>query len=445
MKRLFFDCGDCGARVLAGASLAAVAVCALGASAHAATFVAPKMAQRGASSVPVAGAGTVVVQVLVNADGSYKVQKVIRSTNTADNAAALDIARRSSYKPATSGGTPAKAFYDFTLVFTGPSGSSAGGRAGSDIAAVFPYEQMVRAGKYSAAKSGLQSYLAAHPGDARALTFLGVADVFLGDNAGAVAAFEKVPVVPDAYKAIAFKAYTDQVTALSNAKDYKGAEIAQKRVVALQPGYPSYDNLAFLELSGGDYPSAIGDFQTARTRAVTEHAPASERATIDANLAAAYAKSGDAEKAKPMAAEAKQLDPSQNGGYAAIESVYAGQADDDMKAAKYADAAALYEQAAAVAPADAVTLYVNAAFALIRVKTTDGYAAAKADADKALAIDPASAGANFAEGVALANEGKHDDAVTYLNKADTSAKAGSDASLTANIENVLKQLNSPPK
>jgi tetratricopeptide (TPR) repeat protein len=441
MKRLFLDCD---ARSLASASLAGVALCAWGAPAHAATFVAPKMTQRAVSSVPVAGAGTVVVQVLVNADGSYKVQKVISSTNSADNAAALDIARHSSYKPATSGGAATKAFYDYTLVFKGRSGSASTGQSGN-LAAVFPFEQMVRAGNYSAAKSGLQVYLAKHPSDARALTFLGVSEVFLGDNAGAVAAFDKVTVIPDAYKAIALKAYTDRETALSNAKDYKGAEVPQRHVVAIQPGYPSYDNLAFLELSAGDYASAVADFQTARTRAATEHAPASERATIDANLAAAYAKSGDVEKAKPIAAEAKQFDPSQNGGYAAIESVYAGQADDDMKAAKYADAAALYEQAAGVAPADAVTLYVNAAFALIREKTADGYTAAKADADKALAIDPANAGANFAEGVALANEGKHDDAVTYLNKADTSAKAGSDASLTANIENVLKQLNSAPK
>jgi tetratricopeptide (TPR) repeat protein len=441
MKRLSLDCG---ARAFASASVACLTVCTLGAGAHAATFVAPKMTQRAVSSVPVAGAGTVVVQVLVNADGSFKVRKVISSTNTSDNAAALDIALHSRYAPATSGGAATKAFYDYTLVFKGASaGASSGG--GGDVAAVFPYEQMVRAGKYSAAKSGLQGYLAKHPGDARALTFLGVSDVFLGDNAGAVAAFDKVSVVPDAYKAIALKAFTDQENALSNAKDYAGAEAAQRHVVAIQPGYPSYDNLAFLELSAGDYASAVADFQTSRTRAVSEHASASERATIDANLAAAYAKSGDLDKAKPVAAEAKQLDPSQNGGYAAIEGVYAGQADDDMKVSKYADAAASYEQAAAVAPADAVTLYVNAAFALIREKTTDGYTAAMADADKALAIDPANAGANFAEGVVLANEGKHDDAVTYLNKADVSAKAGTDASLTANIENVLKQLNSPPK
>jgi tetratricopeptide (TPR) repeat protein len=439
MKRLSLDCG---ARALVSASLTGVALCALGAAAHAATFVAPKMMQRAASSVPVAGAGTVIVQVLVNADGSFKVQKVISSTDARDDAAALDIAKHSSYKPATSAGAPTKAFYDFTLVFKGASGAGGGG---SDVAGVFPYEQMVRAGKYSAAKSGLRGYLVKHPGDVRALTFLGVSDVFLGDNTGAVAAFDQVSVVPDAYKAIALKAYTDQVTALSNSKDYQGAEAAQKHVVAIQPGYPSYDNLAFLELSAGDYASAVSDFQTARTRAVSEHGTANERATIDANLATSYAKSGDLDKAKQIAAEAKQLDPAQNAGYAAVESVYAGQADDDMKVSKYADAATSYEQAAAVAPADSVTLYDNAAFALIQEKTTDSYTAAKADADKARAIDPANAGANFAEGVVLANEGKHDDAVTYLNKADASAKARSDASLSANIENVLKQLNSAPK
>ncbi|MDQ6826274.1 MAG: TonB family protein, partial [Candidatus Eremiobacteraeota bacterium] len=59
----------------------------------------PKLVKRAAPSVAVGGSGKVVVQVQVNANGSFKVTRVIKSTNHSDDAAALDIARRSSYKP----------------------------------------------------------------------------------------------------------------------------------------------------------------------------------------------------------------------------------------------------------------------------------------------------------------------------------------------------------
>jgi len=67
---------------------------------------------------------------------------------------------------------------------------------------------------------------------------------------------------------------------------------------------------------------------------------------------------------------------------------------------------------------------------------------AKADADKALAVAPDNAVANYAAGIALANQaGKSKDALVYLNKADASAKSGNDTSLATAIENAIKQLN----
>ena len=63
------------------------------------------------------------MQVQVNADGSHKAIKVIRSTNPGDNAAAMDIAQNSSYRPAHRGSTPVTSFYDFTLKFNGKSWS----------------------------------------------------------------------------------------------------------------------------------------------------------------------------------------------------------------------------------------------------------------------------------------------------------------------------------
>ena len=68
-------------------------------------------------------------------------------------------------------------------------------------------------------------------------------------------------------------------------------------------------------------------------------------------------------------------------------------------------------------------------------------AKAKADADKALAIDANSPRANFLAGVALADQGNSKDALSYLNKADSAAKAANDTALVAQIEAAIKQLS----
>src|SRR5581483_1588514 len=78
-----------------------------------------KLLKQGTTQHSIAGSGTVVVQVQVNADGSHKAIKVIKSSNSGDNAAAMDIAQSSSYRPAHRGKSPITAFYDFTLKFNG--------------------------------------------------------------------------------------------------------------------------------------------------------------------------------------------------------------------------------------------------------------------------------------------------------------------------------------
>ena len=65
-------------------------------------FVPAKLVRQGTTTNSIAGSGTVVVQVQVNADGSHKAIKVISSTNPGDNAAAMEIAQNSSYRPGAS-------------------------------------------------------------------------------------------------------------------------------------------------------------------------------------------------------------------------------------------------------------------------------------------------------------------------------------------------------
>jgi tetratricopeptide (TPR) repeat protein len=377
------------------------------------------------------GTGTVVVKVFVRADGTFAVQGITQSTNHDLNPSALDIARHSTYTPATKGGVPVVSFYELRLNFTGNGLSR--------------YEAIIGTGAYASAKSNLQTYLLKHPADVRARFDLGLAESFMGDDAGAVEAFEKAGPVPEQFKAVASKSYAAQAVTLIKAEKYDDALPLAKKAVLLSPSYQTLDNLGLVELKTGDTASALTDLDKARTLAALEKAPLDRRADIASNLAAVYARKGDLPEAKAYAAEAVQLDPSAVVGYAAVRGVYTDQAEVAMKAGHYTDAAALYEQAATVSPSDKATLYANAAFSYLKMKTRAASELAKADADKALAIDPHHAGANFAAGIALADQGKRREALAYLSIADVAAKNGTDSVLTQNIEKYIADLNGSKK
>jgi hypothetical protein len=158
--------------------------------------VPPKLLERGTNSTPAAGPGDVYVQIFVKKDGTFTVSRIIKSTDPRNNDAALEIAKSSKYAPATRGGKPVDEYYDFAFAFGGgtavlgtppPNGS---GPLATALATI-------HSGNYDLAKTQLQTYIAAHPGDAQAQVLLGVADSFGGDPAGATAAFNKAGTVPD--------------------------------------------------------------------------------------------------------------------------------------------------------------------------------------------------------------------------------------------------------
>ncbi len=422
------------------ACFAALAV-PLGANAQSATlnyYTPPKMLKQGSSQTPIAGPGAVVVQVLVHPDGTFKVQQIIRSSNHGDDAAALEIAKTSTYTPATRGTKKILAFYDYTVRFTsgGAQSSAAAGGLGE-------YDRELRAGNYKGAQAGLQSYVASHPNDSAAEAELGVADTYLNDSQGATAAFDAAGTIPDNYKAVAARAYVDRAVSLINAKDYPGALAAAKRGVAVGPGFASYDTRGVAELESGDAASALADIAKAHDIAKTETAiPAASRANNAVHLMQAYLANDNIEGAKSAQAEALQIDPSTKG---VSESVFANyyttKASAAQTAGKYVDAAGLYEQSAAVAPSSAALLYASAALEYLKVTPDPDNDKAGAAADKALAADANNPEANYAKGVALANQGKKSDALTFLNKADSLAKAGGKPELATSAETAIKQLN----
>jgi tetratricopeptide (TPR) repeat protein len=397
----------------------------------------PKLLKKGTSKSPIAGVGSVTVKVFVNKDGTFKVQGILKSTNHGDDQAALEIAQSSTYKPATKGGKVQAAFYDYTLSF-GAGGSSS---IMSDTSELGQYERMVHAGNFSGAQTKLIEYLKAHPGDARAELDLGLADSFLNDYVDAAAAFDQGGTIPPNYRAVAGKSYGEASVSLASDKKTEAAIAAGRRAVDLAPGFGTYNALGFSEYVGGQFAIAAADLEKARSLAPSENVSAQQRALVDINLVAAYLGAGDLDKAMKISDEAKQLDPSISGKLdIPIGNYYSNQARTKFANKQYVDAAVLLEQGAPLAPSQAAAMYTQAAYYYLAGDKPDNVKA-KADADRAIALDPNYAAAYYAGGVALANTSKTKDALSYLQKADDAAKKAGDTALTAQIENAIKRVN----
>jgi len=408
-------------------------------------YTAPKLIKRGVAKSATGGAGTVVVKVLVNKDGTFKVQGVIHSTNAADDKAALEIAGSSTYKPATRGPAKETAFYDFTLKFLENGSASS---AEQSLPQLEQYRRMIDAGNPAGAKADLITYIGQHPDDATAQLYLGVAETQLNASKEAAAAFDKAGSIPVEYRAQAAKAYADAAVDAVTAKDPAGAVVFAKKSVELSGAFDKYLVLGYSQLSAEDLPDAAAALEKAHELAKSSNATAKQQAIIDSNLVQVYARSGDYAKAKASAAEAKQLDPDSNADQI-LEQSLIGRGNALQNGGKLTEAAALFEQAAAIVPKSAGPFYARAALAYLsikpepNVKDDSSIGKAGAAADKALAADPNNAAANYAKGIVVIDQDKNKvkDALDYLKKADEQSKKGNDPGLTSAIENAIKQLN----
>ncbi len=405
-------------------------------------YTPPKIKVRGKSTLPIPGAGVVVVQVFVKKTGEPAAFKIVKSTNPADDAVALAVAKSSTYVPANRDSVALDAFYDYTLRFTTSGVASDDASAGTG--AVAKYKLMISGGNYTEAQAGLKTYLEANPNDAAAELQLGIADQYLNDSVAAAAAFDKAGTIPPNDMGIVVRSYNDAAAASYKSKDYPSAVAYAKKAVALSPTASTYNSLGTAEDAAGQSDAAIADLQNARKLADADaNFKTSEKATIEDNLVSAYVNAGKIDDAKVAAGEAVKLNPNNTNAQAFISQYYLRQANADDAKQNYADEAAQYESAAASAPsAKQPDLYARAAISYLKIKTATPNDKAKADADKALAIAPDNALANFAAGIALGNQsGKSKDALVYLNKAEAAAKVGNDPQLTTQIEAAIKQLS----
>lgn len=426
---------------------------ALPAGAQYATEFSPaKLLKQGTTSLAIAGSGTVIVQVQVNADGSHKAIKVIKTTNSGDNAAALDIAQNSTYRPAHRGTKPVAAFYDFTLKFKGKSVSSSdsqgntGGESPSKLSpAAAQVAALIRAKNYTQAKSKAQMALLSAPSDDSLRQMLGIAAFDSGDVTTAAAAFDKVPAVGKQFQPAAAASFAAAAVTIADQNPTQALAYAQK-AVAINPDTNSRFALGTAQLANKQYADAVTTLKAVHDAAMKDpKLPKASKVNIDARLMTAYLAANDSQGATAIANEIKQLDPTSTLPGRVLGNTYLKMGVDAATAQKYDDAFKNYDLAAAQGdPSVAVTANVEAAF-LVTKTTKPDYKKMQAYADKAIALKPDDAQANFAEGIALTGEWaqSHSDsdkkkALDALNHADELAKKAGNEALALSIETFVK-------
>ena len=410
-------------------------------------FTSAKVSKTGATTQSVAGTGAVQVHVLVDPDGKAESVSVIKSTNAGDNAAAIEIARSSTYTPAHNGTAPVKAFYDYWLHFNGKSVGQtqeeqaiAGESGGANTAAI---DALVRSGKYKDAIAKANAALLSSPGNPAVLQLLGVAQYYDNDFVDSATTFNRVNDIKKPFQPIAAQAFANGAVRVSATNPSQSLDFAHKAVALSGGDNTAKFALGVAQLANKQYPDALATLKSVHDQVTDKTA----RLNIDQELLQAYLANNDSAGAQATATEMKSLDPSGTGAQRAIAQHYLGAGNDAMKAADYAGALKDFDQAASAGSApDAVTANTFAAFAIMSMPKPD-YGKAKDYALKAVAGSPDDVQANYAAGVSYANiyetSKKSDDktqALIYLKKSDELAKAGGNEGLALKIESQIKNI-----
>jgi tetratricopeptide (TPR) repeat protein len=423
--------------------LASIALTALPIGAFAQTGVAytpPKLLKPGTNTSTVVGPGSITIQVFVKKNGSFTVSRIIKSTNSADNAAAMEIAKTATYKPALKDGTPTDGFYDYIINLGGAEAASVHPTAASGPTA--EAYALIRNGKYADAETTLQTYLQAHPGEVQASTLLGVANAFAGNDDAASAAFDAVPTIPDQYKTLATESYAKHATNMLSAQKYPDAIAAAGRLITLSPtSAEGYYVRGVANANQQNFKDAIPDLQKALDIVKAMSKPDEKSiANIEESLAISQLNTGAYDAASATMKDVVKLDPLQEpklqqAAYIAVANDAIGSAN----AGHVPDAVAKFETGATIFPASAANFYGQAAFIMLTVKAPD-YKKLKAEADKALALDPTNGRALFVNAFVAAQNGDSKTAIATMNKAKTSPLYATDASFAKQVDDNLKKL-----
>lgn len=413
----------------------------------------PHIVHMGTHSTATAGNGTVRVQIQVNADGSHTVTRIISSTNHGDDQAAREVAESSTYRPAACSGRPMPYFYDPLFKFHGASVSSteetggtvAGAAGGGSITA--RVEGLIRSGQYDTAKSIAQSALASHPDDTHLMQLLGIAEYYAHDYDDAAATFARAGTPEHIYAGVAAQAYANAAVHLADTNPQLALTYGNS-AVALDHGANSHFALGVAQLANKQYAQAIETLQNVHGVIFADsHTDLQTRYGLDQRLLQAYIGANELPAAQPTIDEMHRLEPSNPYPTQEIGVTYVLQGNDAATAKNYDQAIALYEKAAALGdPKIAGIAYDRAAIALAGEAHPD-LARVKSYADKALALDANDPIANFFEGYVYAQQyatshsaNAKQQALLYLNKADTLAKAAGNQGLAAQAQQMITRL-----
>jgi tetratricopeptide (TPR) repeat protein len=373
----------------------------------------------------------------------------------------MEIAQSSTYRPAHRGSTPVTSFYDFTLKFNGKlvvnateegGGGSAPSGGGSVSPAAAQVAALIRKGDYAGAKSKAQAELLNSPGDNSLREMLGIAAYNSSDFTTAAAAFDKVESIGSQYRPIAADSLATAAVKIAQDNPTQSLAYAQK-AVGLQSSAVTHFALGVAQLANNQNADAEASLKSAQSAAMSDSKiPTSMKVKIDSELVQAALANHDTAVAQTVSAQIKQLDPSSTAGSQAMGASLIKSGNAAVEQKDTTTALSDFDQAAALGdPQVSVTANTLAAFAIAQSAKPD-YKRMQAYAEKALAIKPDDAAANFANGIALTAQwaSSHDDATkkkaaAALDKADQAAKAEGNEALSLQIETfVKKNLNATP-
>ena len=401
-------------------------------------FSLAKVIKQGTTSKNIAGSGSVQLQVQVNANGTHKVIKVMRSSNAGDIEAATEIASTSTYRPAHCGAEPTVSFYDFTLKFNGKSVQSGVNLGNGSV------ENLIHSGKYAQAQAAAQAALATNPNDNGTRVLLGVASYYANDLASSAQAFAAANPVPKAWGAVAAQALANQAVKQASNSPATSMAYAQK-AVALDPGANLQFALGVAQIGNNDVTGGIATLKSVHTELF--HNPKTSKEVkfgVDSHLLDAYLSNNDAVDASAIAAEMKVLKPQSTIAADLIGSHFLTVGNQAQQAKEYKEAIVAYDQASASGvPQIVANANASAVFAIMN-QTKPDYTKALVYGQKAVAAEPNDAMTNYAAGVAQAavwttshQESDKRQALSYLTKADSLAKAAGNTQLSGHIETFI--------
>jgi tetratricopeptide (TPR) repeat protein len=288
------------------------------------------------------------------------------------------------------------------------------------------------------------------PGDDSLRQMLGIAEFDSGNVTGAAAAFDKVPNVGTQFKPIAAASFARAAVSTASSNPTQALAYANK-AMTLEPGANSRFALGVAQLANNQNAEALASLKAAHDAELSDRSLAtSSKVNLDQELMRAYIANGDTAGAQATAAEIKRLDPSSNAGAEALGDSLLRSGVAAFNNKDYTTALADFDKAAATGSPDvAFQANVLAAKTIGNTAKPD-YKQMQAYAEKALAIKPNDANANFALGIAQTGQwfGNHSDdtkktASATLTKADQEAKDQGDEGLALQIESFMKKYLNP--